>query len=47
MDLRVTIAQKLKVENNIDADPDTEILVAADTTPIVFSTCRHFIEGSD
>ena len=47
MDLREAIAAKLKAENNIDADPDTEILVAAGTTPIVFSTCRHLIEAGD
>ncbi len=47
MDLREAIAAKLKAENNINADPDSEILVAAGTTPIVFSACRHLIEAGD
>ena len=47
IDLREAIAAKLKAENNIEAKPDTEILVAADTTPIVFSVCQHLIEVGD
>ena len=47
MDLRVAIAAKLKAENNIDADPNTDILVAVGTTQIVFSVCRLLIGSSD
>jgi aspartate/methionine/tyrosine aminotransferase len=47
MDLREVIAVKLKAENNIDAQPDTEILVATETMPIVFSICQYLIETSD
>ena len=47
MDLRESITAKLKTKNNIDADPDTEVLVAAGTSPVVFSACRHFIEAGD
>jgi len=47
MDLREEIAAKLKAENNIVAKSETEILVAADIPPIVFSACRHLIEAGD
>ena len=47
LDLREAIAAKLKAENNIDANPVTEILVTAGTTPIVFSICQHLIEAGD
>ena len=46
-DLRETIAAKLRAENNIEADPDSEILVAADKTPVLFRVCRHLIQAGD
>lgn len=47
MDLREAIAAKLRVENDIDAQPGSEILVAADTTPALFSVCQHLIQAGD
>lgn len=47
MILRAAIAAKVKTANNIDTDPDTEIIVTSDTIPIVFSACHHFIEPGD
>jgi aspartate/methionine/tyrosine aminotransferase len=46
-DLREAITTKLKIENSIDADPDTEILVTADTMMIVFGACKHLIGPGD
>jgi aspartate/methionine/tyrosine aminotransferase len=46
-DLREAIAAKLKAENNIDADPDTEIFVAVGAMQVVFNTCLHVIEPGD
>jgi aspartate/methionine/tyrosine aminotransferase len=47
LELREKLASKLKAENNIDADPVTDILMVTDTTPVVFSACRHLIEAGD
>jgi aspartate/methionine/tyrosine aminotransferase len=46
-DLREAIAAKLKTENNIDAEPATEILVVTDTTRIVFCVCQYLIEAGE
>jgi aspartate/methionine/tyrosine aminotransferase len=45
--LREAIAAKLKAENDIDADPDNEVLLTADTTQVLFSVCRHLIDSGD
>ena len=47
MDLREAIATKLNAENDIEADPETEIMVVADSTPVVVGTCSYLIEAGD
>jgi len=46
-DLRQAIAVKLKTENNIVADPDTEIFVAVGAMQVVFNTMLHLVEPGD
>jgi aspartate/methionine/tyrosine aminotransferase len=46
-DLRQTIAGKLKRENNIIADPDTEIFVAVGAMQVIFNTCLHLLNKGD
>jgi aspartate/methionine/tyrosine aminotransferase len=46
-DLREAIAEKLRTENQIDADPDTEIFVAVGAMQVVFNTCLHVIDPGD
>ena len=47
LDLRQTIAEKLKRENNISADPETEIFVAVGAMQVIFNTCLHMLEPGD
>ena len=46
-DLRRAIAAKLKAENGIDADPDTEIYVAVGAMQVIFNTCLHMLNPGD
>ena len=46
-DLRWAIAAKLKAENGIDADPDTEIYVAVGAMQVIFNTCLHMLNPGD
>ncbi len=46
-DLRQVIAKKLKEENGIVADPDTEIYVAVGAMQVIFNTCLHMLNHGD
>jgi len=46
-DLRQTIAEKLKEENGINADPDTEVYVAVGAMQVIFNTCLHMLNPGD
>jgi aminotransferase len=46
-DLRRVISAKLKSENGIDADPDTEIYVAVGAMQVIFNTCLHMLNPGD
>ena len=46
-DLRQAIADKLERENNISADPDTEIYVAVGAMQVIFNTCLHLLNPGD
>jgi aspartate/methionine/tyrosine aminotransferase len=46
-DLRHVIAKKLKAENGIVADPDTEIYVAVGAMQVIFNTCLHLLNKGD
>jgi len=46
-DLRQAIAAKLKNDNQIVADPDTEIFVAVGAMQVVFNTVLHLVEPDD
>lgn len=46
-DLREAIAAKLKAENNIIADPHTEIFVAVGAMQVIFNTVLHLVEPGD
>jgi aspartate/methionine/tyrosine aminotransferase len=46
-DLRQAIAHKLKAENNIIANPDTEIYVAVGAMQVIFNTCLHMLNPGD
>jgi aminotransferase len=46
-DLRKAIAKKLETENNIVADPDSEIFVAVGAMQVIFNTILHLIEPGD
>ncbi len=46
-DLRREIAAKLKAENGIDADPDTEVYVAVGAMQVIFNTCLHMLNPGD
>ena len=46
-DLRRAIAAKLKRENHIVADPDTEIFVAVGAMQVIFNSCLHLLNPGD
>jgi aspartate/methionine/tyrosine aminotransferase len=46
-DLRQAIAAKLKAENGIIADPDTEVYVAVGAMQVIFNTCLHLLNPDD
>jgi aspartate/methionine/tyrosine aminotransferase len=46
-DLRQAIAAKLKNENNIVADPTSEIFVAVGAMQVIFNTILHLVEPGD
>ena len=46
-DLRQAIAVKLKRENNIIADPDSEIFVAVGAMQVIFNSCLHLLNTGD
>jgi aspartate/methionine/tyrosine aminotransferase len=46
-DLRQAISQKLKSENGIVVDPDTEIYVAVGAMQVIFNTCLHMLNPGD
>jgi aspartate/methionine/tyrosine aminotransferase len=47
LDLRQAVADKLREENGIVADPDTEIYVAVGAMQVIFNTCLHMINPGD
>jgi aspartate/methionine/tyrosine aminotransferase len=46
-DLRRVIAKKVKKENGIDADPDSEVYVAVGAMQVIFNTCLHLLNPGD
>ena len=46
-DLRQAIARKVKRENKIIADPDTEIYVAVGAMQVIFNICLHLLNSGD
>jgi aspartate/methionine/tyrosine aminotransferase len=46
-DLRQVIAKKLKEENGIVADPDSEVYVAVGAMQVIFNTCLHMLNPGD
>ena len=46
-DLRQVVAEKLRRENNIIADPDSEIFVAVGAMQVIFNTVLHLVEPGD
>jgi aminotransferase len=46
-DLRQAIAEKLKTENKILADPDAEVYVAVGAMQVIFNTCLHMLNPGD
>jgi aspartate/methionine/tyrosine aminotransferase len=46
-DLRQAIAQKLKRENKIIADPATDIYVAVGAMQVIFNSCLHLLDRGD
>ena len=46
-DLRRAIAKKVKEENGLDADPDTEVYVAVGAMQVIFNTCLHLLNPGD
>jgi aspartate/methionine/tyrosine aminotransferase len=46
-DLRQAIARKLKRENNITADPATDIFVAVGAMQVIFNSCLHLLNKGD
>jgi aspartate/methionine/tyrosine aminotransferase len=46
-DLRQAIAEKLKAENNIIADPDSEVFVAVGAMQVIFNTVLHLVEPGE
>ena len=46
-DLRRAIARKLQRENNIMADPDTDIYIAVGAMQVIFNTCLHLLNKGD
>ena len=46
-DVRQAIARKLKRENNIIADPDTDIYVAVGAMQVIFNICLHLLNKGD
>jgi aspartate/methionine/tyrosine aminotransferase len=46
-DLRRAIAKKVKKENGIDADPDSEVYVAVGAMQVIFNTCLHLLNPGD
>lgn len=46
-ELRQAIAEKLKTENDIDFNPDDEILITAGAQPAFFAVCQALIDPGD
>jgi aspartate/methionine/tyrosine aminotransferase len=46
-DLRQAIAEKLRLKNNIHADPDTNIFVAVGAMQVIFNAILHLIEPGE
>jgi aspartate/methionine/tyrosine aminotransferase len=46
-DLRQAIAGKLERENNIIANPDTDIYVAVGAMQVIFNSCLHLLNKGD
>lgn len=46
-DLRQAVAEKLKAENNIIANPDSEIFVAVGAMQVIFNTVLHLVEPGE
>jgi aminotransferase len=44
LDLRQAIAEKLRLKNNIQADPDKNIFVAVGAMQVIFNAILHLIE---
>jgi aminotransferase len=46
-DLRRAIARKVKEENGLTADPETEVYVAVGAMQVIFNTCLHLLNAGD
>ncbi|MEM3702888.1 MAG: pyridoxal phosphate-dependent aminotransferase [Candidatus Bathyarchaeia archaeon] len=46
-ELRQAIADKLKIEHNIEVDPESEVLITAGAQPGFFSSCGAILEAGD
>ena len=46
-DLKEAIAEKLARENQITADPGSEIFVAVGAMQVIFNTCLHLLDPGD
>lgn len=46
-DLRRAVADKLKLENGIEADPDSEIFIAVGAMQVIFNSCLHLLDPGD
>lgn len=47
LDLRQAVAEKLRIENNIIADPNTEIFISVGAMQVIFNSILHLIEPGD
>ncbi|MEW5721743.1 MAG: pyridoxal phosphate-dependent aminotransferase [Thermodesulfobacteriota bacterium] len=46
-DLREAVSEKLQRENNIQADPDTDIFIAVGAMQVIFNACLHLLDPDD
>lgn len=46
-DLRRAVSEKLRLENNINADPDKEIFISVGAMQAIFNTILHVVEPGD
>ncbi len=46
-DLRQAVSEKLRLENNVSADPDKEIFISVGAMQVIFNTILHVVEPGD